>query len=39
MQEYETICVVQPEVQGEKLNALNDKIKKIFWVLKIKFAL
>lgn len=30
MKEYETVCVVLPEIQGEKLDALNDKIKKIF---------
>lgn len=30
MQEYETVCVVRPEIQGDKFNALNDKIKKIF---------
>lgn len=29
-QTYETICVFQPDVQGEKFKTLSDKIKKIF---------
>lgn len=30
MAEYETICVVQPDVQGERLSKITDKIQKIF---------
>lgn len=30
MPEYETICVLEPDVQGERLARFEDKIKKIF---------
>lgn len=36
MKEYETICVLQPDVQGDKLKSLEDKIKKIFTQHKVK---
>jgi small subunit ribosomal protein S6 len=35
MAEYETICVLEPDVQGEKLTRFEDKIKKILSQFKI----
>jgi len=34
--EYETVCVFTPELQGDKLKTLDDKIKKIFTHHKVK---
>lgn len=36
MKEYETICVLQPDVQGDKLKAIEDKIKRIFTTHQVK---
>lgn len=34
--EYETVCVIAPEVQGEQLKKIDDKIKKIFSSFNVK---
>ena len=34
--EYETICVFTPETQGEKMDAVSEKIQKIFSQHKVK---
>lgn len=34
--EYETICVLVPELQGEQLTKLDEKIKKVFTSHKVK---
>lgn len=35
MAEYETICVLEPDVQGDRLTRFEDKIKKILSQFKI----
>lgn len=36
LQEYETICILSPDLQGDPLKKIEDKIKKIFTTHKIK---
>jgi len=36
VREYETVCVISPELQGDSLEKLEDKIKKIFTSHKVK---
>lgn len=34
--EYETVCVLSPNLQGDELKKVEDKIKKIFTTHKVK---
>lgn len=36
LNEYETICILVPEAQGDALKTVEDRIKKIFTAHKVK---
>jgi small subunit ribosomal protein S6 len=35
MSQYETVCVIKPDIQGDRLDKINDKVKKVLSDFKV----